>query len=318
VSPLAEPVVTRAWTAVEDLTVVRAGALGDFVVTLPALRALAPGRRLRLVGNAAAARALAPELFATIDSIDDSRWSGLFGGPLEAVPEAAVVLARDPGIGDHLSAAGAAPVLWAPSFPTQPGVHVADHLLEAAAPAALEAPLFPALPRIDVARPAVGRPYAVVHPGSGSPHKNWPPARFAAVAKALRSQGLDVVALGGPADEAALAAFAIAAPDVVIRADLNLRAAAELAAGAMLYVGNDAGMSHVAAAAGAPTIAIFGPTRAARWAPRGRRVRLLEPSERCARCVGAEERPAACRCIERVLLETVLATVDELLLEGMG
>jgi lipopolysaccharide heptosyltransferase III len=55
----------------------------------------------------------------------------------------------------------------------------------------------------------------------------------------------------------------------------NLYELARWVAGARVYIGNDAGITHLAAAVGAPVVAIFGPTDPARWAPRGNRVRII-------------------------------------------
>ncbi len=114
-------------------------------------------------------------------------------------------------------------------------------------------------------------------PGAHGFGKRWPADRYAALAKTLLGPGGilaggKLVILGG-ADEGKESAPSIAAlpPDRVI--DLvghtdPLQAAAWLAA-ADLYVGNDSGLTHLAAAAGAPTLALFGPGLPARYRPWG-------------------------------------------------
>ena len=83
----------------------------------------------------------------------------------------------------------------------------------------------------------------------------------------------------GPADESAAAPLA-ALPGAVVARDLPLRVLAGRLAGAGLYLGNDSGVSHLAAAAGAPTLALFGPTDPAVWSPVGPRVETVASPDR--------------------------------------
>src|SRR5207302_558579 len=127
---------------------------------------------LRLVGNATAA-ALAPELFADVQSIDDPRWAGLFddAAPLPPPDGPAAVLLRDPACARRLRRAGWHVDVDARPYPVDPDRHVAAHLLAAVGHA--DADTYRACGTLR-ARPAGGGVYAVIHPGSGSPRKNWP------------------------------------------------------------------------------------------------------------------------------------------------
>jgi heptosyltransferase III len=121
-----------------------------------------------------------------------------------------------------------------------------------------------AIPRID---PGIvkRRASVVIHPFSGSPRKNWPLASFEEVANRLP---LPVEWTAGP-DEAL---------DHATRFE-NLLDLARWLAGAALYIGNDSGITHLAAAVGVPVVALFGPTLPAIWAPRGANVTMLrEPT----------------------------------------
>jgi ADP-heptose:LPS heptosyltransferase len=133
----------------------------------------------------------------------------------------------------------------------------------------------------------VGR-YMLVLPGSGSAAKNWPAENFVALATALDPRMRSLVVLG-PA-EAALKPVFLAGPREVDRTahpqirekvergshgpavvgNLDLAEVAALARLSRCFVGNDSGISHLAAAAGARGLAIFGPTDPARWRPLGR------------------------------------------------
>lgn len=112
--------------------------------------------------------------------------------------------------------------------------------------------------------------FLAVHAGSGSSAKNWPRQRFLALAETLAA-GLPWLLVAGPAEDQAQTAPATA----VLARELPLRALGALVSRAGLYVGNDSGVTHLAAAAGTPTLALFGPTDPATWAPLGPRVRTL-------------------------------------------
>jgi ADP-heptose:LPS heptosyltransferase len=130
-------------------------------------------------------------------------------------------------------------------------IHAADFYAQQAG-----APL-PAIPRIDFGR-VQKHDAAVLHPFSGSPRKNWPLTRFEELANALAAHM--------PVEWAAR-------PDWV-RFD-NLNDLGKWLAGARVYAGNDTGVTHLAAAAGVPTVALFGPTDPRVWAPRSARVRVI-------------------------------------------
>jgi ADP-heptose:LPS heptosyltransferase len=108
--------------------------------------------------------------------------------------------------------------------------------------------------------------FLAIHPGSGSPGKNWPAARFVALAERLAT-GRRFLVIEGPADECSVAPLRL--ERAVIARDLPLRALGALLRHAGLFVGNDSGVSHLAAAFGAPTLVLFGPTNPAVWSPSG-------------------------------------------------
>ncbi len=140
--------------------------------------------------------------------------------------------------------------------PDSASLHAADFFLAQAGGAP------PAIPRLRIApRPGAGGIY--IHPYSGSPRKNWPLDRFREAAALLPQP---VTWLRGDDDPP----LAEAAPPVALD-----ELAARLA-GARLYLGNDSGITHLAAAAGAPVVALFGPTDPAVWGPRGPRVQIVQ------------------------------------------
>jgi ADP-heptose:LPS heptosyltransferase len=118
-----------------------------------------------------------------------------------------------------------------------------------------------AMPSLPFRRKREG--FAVIHPFSGSSAKNWPLDRFRRVAELL-SHRLPVRWCAGPEEPL----------DGAKRLD-NLGDLALWLAGASIYIGNDSGISHLAAAAGVPVIAMFGPTDPRVWGPRGAHVMVL-------------------------------------------
>jgi hypothetical protein len=116
-------------------------------------------------------------------------------------------------------------------------------------------------PRIHIPRRPIEN-FAVIHPFSSSAKKNWPLDSFRDLAARLNTP---VKWLAGPEEPL----------DNATRID-NLYDLACWLATARLYIGNDSGISHLAAAAGVPTIAIFRTTDPQIWAPRGDHVTILE------------------------------------------
>ena len=116
-----------------------------------------------------------------------------------------------------------------------------------------------------------GKPYAVVHMYPRYAYKMWHAEGWIAVLAFLHARGYAVVLTGGPA--AAEVAYArtireragIETVDVVGK--LSLAATAEVIRRARLFLGPDTSASHIAAATGTPTLALFGPSNPVRWGP---------------------------------------------------
>jgi heptosyltransferase-2 len=104
----------------------------------------------------------------------------------------------------------------------------------------------------------------VIFPGSGSPAKNWPADKFAALASKLSNRA-NVAVILGPAEISIEPIFRDSG--VRVLKNLDLPTVAAIARLASAFVGNDSGVSHLAAATGASGVVIFGPTDPARWRP---------------------------------------------------
>ncbi len=133
-----------------------------------------------------------------------------------------------------------------------------------------------------VAKPA--GPYLCLMPGSTWPSKAWPQDHFRTLARTARGQGLEVVVLGVP-EEAETCRFVAQDGALDLCGRTSLRQAAAWLRGARAAVGNDSGLSHLAAACSTPTLALYGatdPGGSTPWGPRS--LALRRPGLDCSPC----------------------------------
>ena len=323
------------------ILVIRPGAMGDALLTLPALDALQSGfpqARIEAMGNVDVLQLLLGRSPVCAVSCFDRADLALLFQP-DAFPPASLkgyldafdlVLsyATRP---QHVFAASLARsargrvLSFDPRPPPGSRMHLSDYLQlplrELGIAPSLEAPRL----RLSVAdgeaagqwwsAPALATQRAVaIHPGSGSPAKNWPAARFAVVARWLVQQHqMRVVLIAGPADEDAVGALRrnLGEDEYLLAEGLPLPLLAGVLARCALYLGSDSGVSHLAAALGTPSVAVFGPTHPELWAPRGRCVRIVHTSAACAPCDDAVRRDCAHRiCLDSVSVAEVLQQID--------
>ena len=197
----------------------------------------------------------------------------------------------------------------------QAAVHTAEHHAAGAlflgARPAKDGPDIPAASLGARAAPGRRRPYAVLHPTAAFFTKQWSAANFRRIAASIRERrGLDPVFIAGPGEEAALA-------DLEGFECLRAPALGELKtllAGARLFVGNDSGPAHAAAAFQVPSVVIFGSSNSAVWRPWKAPHRVVETSWDCKPCPGdrcyAFDEP---RCILSVEPDAVERAIDDLL-----
>lgn len=150
-------------------------------------------------------------------------------------------------------------------------VHTAEHLASAM--------FWLGVPRREIPRARLfaetGEPgnYAVIHPFASAPEKAWAADRFVAVAGQLRESGLKPLFLAGPSDDAAL----FAGFEVIRNAPISR--VKTLLCGAQLFIGNDSGPAHIAAAFGVPVVVLFGPSNPVTWAPWRTEAQVLTSAE---------------------------------------
>ena len=331
--------------AVRRIFVWHQGALGDLLLAGPALAAVSrhfAGACLTGVGHPERWGLLAGTLpLEAVWSGAEAAWAWLFreDAPLPAALrerlapfQLALVFAPRPHplLLERLRQAGIPWVAWAPSFAETEGQSV--HRLQAAHLAAMG---IGEIPEAFCLRLAGGGdaeaemagfkemgPFIAVAPGSGHCAKNWPLAHYYEVTRALAWQHrLKVVWLAGPA-EAFLMPFLeplARSQNQVVMANQPLCRVAAALAGSRLYLGGDSGLTHLAAAAGAPAVlALFGPTDPRVWAPPGNHVKVLQaPGLNCAPCAkGREISCQAPRCLQDLTPEMVMAVAAGLLGDG--
>jgi ADP-heptose:LPS heptosyltransferase len=291
-----------------NLLVLRSGGIGDFVLTLPVLRALRrawPQARLELVGHRGIAELARGRGYAdSVRSIDEAWVTRLFT-PLERVDASSLPFHRgsfdlavsflDDRDGQlRRNLAGLARRLVVVPLPTRSDVHVVEQFLSPLAAVGVAAAEL--VPRVFMSSDdlrlgqsalhnlgfADGTPLACLHPGSGARAKNWPAERFAEVAEGLRRSGqAEVLVVEGEADAEPVSAMFAAIPGPkppVLRNRPLLEVAAALQQ-TRLLIGNDSGISHLAAAVGTPVLALFGPTSPTAWRPLGEPVRVMTFAE---------------------------------------
>jgi ADP-heptose:LPS heptosyltransferase len=160
-----------------------------------------------------------------------------------------------------------------------------------------------------------GRPLIGVHPGARHPSRHWPPERFAAVADALamRLNGL-VVVTGGPDEltQAEHVASLMSEPAIVLAGRTSLGGLAAIIERAAMFISNDTGPAHIATALETPSVVLFGPADLARWAPRGKRQRVLWRDVSCRPC-GLTICPIDHRCLRWIETDEVITAASEVL-----
>ncbi len=162
---------------------------------------------------------------------------------------------------------------------------------------------------------AAPRHNAVFCPGAEfGPAKRWPAEHYAALARALAAQGIDVWLLGSASDAPACDAVAQAAAGAArsLAGRTALDEAIELIGRADFVVSNDSGLMHVAAALERPQVALFGSSSPAHTPPLSQRARALWLGIECSPCFARECPLGHFRCMRELAPERVLAELGEL------
>ena len=293
----------RVYLPLKRIIVFRGGALGDFILAVPVLAALRrqyQEAELWLVSRPAyASLAMASGLAHAAIPIDSARISRFFCQTpdfpetekriIESVDLAVSFMSDSDGVlQNNMQRLGVGK--WF-AIPHQVlSGHATDHFLAYLAKSGfVQSAFLEPEPRLKLKNDCVehGRvllenragckgPWALLHPGSGSQTKNWPIDRFLELANGLLAvSGLQPVFLAGEADAFSVQRIMESGARFPVLNNLDVLELAGALATGRVYVGNDSGVSHMAAALGVPALVLFGPTDPDGWAPRGPFVRIL-------------------------------------------
>jgi len=288
------------------ILVIRGGAIGDFILTLPAIKLLReafPNAHLEILGYEHIISLAEGRFYAdSIRSIEYGAMAGFFVPNSELAPDLAEYFASfqqivsylfDPDgyFEGNLRRAGAKNILSAYSK-IDDSEHASRQLARPLQSMALfleehGAELFPTEADLRTAHqrlaPAHPAPIAAIHPGSGSAKKNWPLENWAELGRRLMRgpEPFRILLVGGEADYAQLQFLEQTwrgEPILTIR-DLPLPEVAAILRQCRLFLGHDSGISHLAAGVGTPSVLLFGPTDPAVWAPGNPWVHAIEAED---------------------------------------
>ena len=159
------------------------------------------------------------------------------------------------------------------------------------------------------------RKIALIHPAAAFATKQWAVENFARVAEFLTERGFAPVAIAAPNEKALLETLRTGASVKIATLDLSLPEVTALAEQSQLFVGNDSGIAHIAAAVGTPAVVIFGSSNIAHWRPwNSAPAEVVFEEMACQPCHGYFcEKFDQPECILRVPLTRVIAAIERLL-----
>jgi heptosyltransferase-3 len=335
---------------VHSMMVIHQGALGDFILALPALRTLRkafPKAKSVIMGYPRILELVEKRVYADeILSVDQKGMASFFvrGGDLDpplskffSTFDVIVFFGKDAEgiVLSNLKRVCEGRILHINSFPPwNERIHLTDYLLRQLQ--RLHFSTEEHVPRLflTAADQAWGRGFyrrkgltekeraraIILHPGSGSKKKAWPVERFLDLMQSFQKRlASPILIILGPAEGAEVQkAFEGVQWDMGVHApvllkELSLLGLASVMEGCKLYVGNDSGITHMAAALGLPTVAIFGPTDPMVWSPKGKTVAVVRAEAPCSPC--SQEKFFQCQqieCLHEVGLEDVLKEIEKL------
>jgi ADP-heptose:LPS heptosyltransferase len=203
-------------------------------------------------------------------------------------------------------------ILYQSPFPTQPIPVIDYHLALFGSTAVPLTSAYPDLSRLFLSssNQISKQTRIAIAPGSGSKRKNWPLERFQIVADHIESQGYQVSWIAGECE----AEFTFRDKDQLLR-NTDLISLSRFLHGCTFFIGNDSGVTHLAAASGCRVIALFGASNPAIWTPRGiSEVRCIK-STHCTEYCQTYNREIKCNgeCMISIQVAEVTAAVDAML-----
>lgn len=279
------------------ILIIRGGAIGDFILTLPvfaALRTSLPVAEVHVLGYPRVAQlAVDGGLAKEVRSIESRTLAGFFARKGELAAEwqnyfagFAVILSYlyDPDgyFQVNVARCSKAHFIAGPHRPDDSaGIHATDVLLKPLERLAI----FDAdsVPRLSLSPlPSTLTPQLALHPGSGGERKNWPEARWAEFLQRIVSEtDLPLLLVGGEAEGERLQRLASVLPAnrTEVLQNVPLVNLARRFASCRAFVGHDSGITHLAAAVGLPGLVLWGETARVVWAPKSPALRVLATTQ---------------------------------------
>ena len=317
----------------KKLLLIHHGALGDFVLGFPALHLLR--RQYRSIdavcqnklGKLAVYLNIIDDHFPLESAMTASLFSDRMHPHLKRILESYgdVVLFSFSEPLEALIRRQTTPAVYrvAPRPEPEETVHVAAHLLQGLKRAGLITDATP--PERSLASPAGQKrqdsgydpSHLILHPGSGSPRKNWPLAQYIRLADMLGKKGKRATFFCGPAERDMVSAVRASGHAVHASDDLVELADRMITAGG--FIGNDSGLCHLSAFLGVSTIAVFGPSDPQRWRPIGLSASVVRAEPICRPCFeSTKNRCPSPDCLKNISPSQVLAAFDELIRSRSG
>lgn len=338
VSLLPRSVPRQMREPLQAVLVIRPGGIGDAVLLVPALHALRkrfPGVAIDILAERrnAGAFALCPglrsvnrydiptEFLSVLRSsydvvIDTEQWHRL-----SAV--VARIISADIRIGFRTNDRSR---LFSHPSPYQQDAYEADSFMGLLAPLGaagegeVDRPFLSVLPRdADTAAhllaPVSGKPFVTLFPGASIAERRWGAERFAKLAEVLMQRGIGVVVVGGDSERATGSAVE-SVGGLSLCGMTGLDGTAAVIKQSALLVSGDSGILHIAVGLGIPTVSLFGPGRAKKWAPRGENHIVINKELPCSPCTTfgyTPKCPIRARCMAEITVEEVEQAVLALL-----
>ncbi len=163
--------------------------------------------------------------------------------------------------------------------------------------------------------PLDGKPFVVIFLGASIPERRWGVERFGVVAATLADNGFKVVVVGGREDRAE-GEIIEGAEGLNLAGMTTLAETAAVIARSSLVISGDSGVLHIAVGLDIPTVSLFGPGIAAKWAPRGERHIVLNRQLSCSPCTRfgtTPQCPDNSRCMKELTADQVVEAAVRLL-----
>lgn len=297
---------------IKRILIVHAGGIGDLLLALPAMRLFCQNLspyELELLGYPERLALISWDLKAkALHSINSAAMAYIFSSADEIPANlkaffssfATVLIFGQSlahGLKKGLQNCGVKEIFFLPTYPKINGrIHIRDHLMADLKSFGIkegieESPL--QLP--EEAKSFAHQFWAeqniyphqkvlAIHPGSGNPGKNWPSKNFAEVADHFADLA-KILLISGPAPDGVQNVLReIKKTKPILAHNFPLVKLAVLLKDCVAYLGNDSGITHLAASLGIPTLSIFGPTDPLVWGPRGEKVQIIYKHLPCSPC----------------------------------